>query len=353
MKVCERNREALSRILFVPRYGSHQTPADLTTTILGQTFDYPVGIAPLGLDGLIWPHAAVAFAEVAALANVPIVLSTFSTTSLERVAAIAGGNAWFQLYPPSNESIEIELLDRIAVSGYQTLVVTVDTPTAHRRAHDIRNGLSVPPRLDTRAVLQILTRPRWALEQWRHRPLAFENLERYVPSGSDLASRGAFLVDIMEGRVDTAWVSRLRDRWRGRLVVKGVMHPADAERYLAVGVDGLVVSNHGGRQLDAAPATADVLPHIRQAVGSACPLIVDGGVRSGLDVARFLALGADLVLCGRAFAWGAAAAGSRGVHHVMGILSEELRIAMAQVGCGALSELHQFLRPSVLPREVQ
>ena len=223
------------------------------------------------------------------------------------------------------------------------MVITVDTPTAIRRPHDVRNGLSVPPRIDARTVYQIMLRPRWAWEQLCHRPLRFENLEQHVPPGVSLAERGQFLSDIMEGHIHRERLERLREHWPNKLIVKGIMHPEDARICAEVGADALVVSNHGGRQLDAAPATAQVLPEIRQAVGEAMPLIADGGIRSGQDIARMLALGADFVLLGRAFAFAVAAAGERGAHHVMGILIAELRIAMSQIGCLRLNDLPGFL----------
>lgn len=342
-----RNREALEKILFTPRYTLVQDGPSLETTFLGQEFAAPFGVAPLGLSGLIWPRSARLLAQAARQHNLPYVLSNFGTDSLEKIAAIGGEHAWFQLYPPQVPEIERSHLERLKSSGYETMIVTVDTPTAHRRAHDIRNGLSVPPRIDVWAVLQMMSRPRWALEQLRYRPLTFENYERYMPAGVSLAERGQFLVDILDGHIHRDHLQALREHWPGKLIVKGIMHPADAELCTEVGADALVVSNHGGRQLDGAPATAQVLPGIRKAVGKGMPIIVDGGVRSGLDIARMLALGADFVLLGRAFAYAVAAAGERGAHHVMGMLMAELRIAMSQIGCLNLTELPNFLTDSV------
>ena len=337
-----RNREALKEVLFTPRYTSKGEP-DYAATFLGQRFDAPFGVAPLGLSGLIWPRSAHILAKAAKQHNVPFILSNFGTASLESIAEIGGGHAWFQLYPPSIPEIENSHLQRLVSSGYETMVVTIDTPTATRRPHDIRNGLSVPPTISFSSLFQMMTRPRWALEQLRYRPLKFENLEHHVPAGLSFADRGQFLSDIMEGRVHRDRLQHLRDHWRGKLIVKGIMHPQDARVCVDVGADALVVSNHGGRQLNGAPGTAEVLPGIRTAVGEATPIIADGGIRSGEDIARMLALGADFVLLGRAFAYAVAAAGERGAHHVMEVLMAELRIAMCQMGCLSLDGLPDFL----------
>ena len=341
-----RNREFLEQVLFTPRYTSVQDDPKLQTTFLGQRFAAPFGVAPLGLSGLIWPRSARMLAQAARQHNLPFTLSNFGTDALEKIAAIGGDHAWFQLYPPGIPEIESSHIERLKTSGYETLLVTVDTPTAHRRSHDIRNGLSVPPRFDIWNVLQMMSRPQWAFEQLRYRPLKFENFEPYIPAGASLAEKGRFLVDILEGHIHRERLQRLRESWPGKLIVKGLMHPEDAKLCAEVGADALVVSNHGGRQLDGAPATAEVLPGIRQAVGEGMPIIADGGVRSGLDIARMLALGADFVLLGRAFAYAVAAAGERGAHHVMEMLMAELRIAMSQMGCVHLAELPDFLTPA-------
>ena len=341
-----RNRETLEQVLFTPRYTSLKDDPKLETTFLGQRFAAPFGVAPLGLSGLIWPRSARMLAQAARQHNLPFTLSNFGTDALEKIAAIGGNHAWFQLYPPCIPDIESSHIERLKDSGYETMIVTVDTPTAHRRSHDIRNGLSVPPRIDIWNVLQMMSRPRWAFEQLRYRPLRFENFERYIPAGASLAEKGRFLVDILEGHIHRERLARLRESWPGKLIVKGLMHPEDAKLCAEVGADALVVSNHGGRQLDGAPATAEVLPGIRQAVGEGMPIIADGGVRSGLDIARMLALGADFVLLGRAFAYAVAAAGEAGAHHVMDLLIAELRIAMSQMGCLDLGELPNFLTHS-------
>ena len=339
----QRNREALQKVLFTPRYGSAKGEPQYQTTFLGQTFAAPFGVAPLGLSGLIWPRSASLLASAAKQHNLPFILSNFGTTSLESIAAIGGNHAWFQLYPPSIKDIEDSHLQRLKSSGYKNMVVTVDTPTATRRPHDIRNGLSVPPRINAHSIFQMMLRPRWSFEQLRYAPLKFENLEHHVPTGVSFAQRGEFLSEIMEGRIHRERLQSLRDEWPGKLIVKGIMHPQDAQISIDIGADALIVSNHGGRQLDGAPGTAEVLPAIRAAVGEGVPIIADSGVRSGEDIARMLALGADFVLLGRAFAYAVAAAGARGAHHVMGMLMAELRIAMAQIGCLKIRDLPEFL----------
>ena len=250
---CQTQPGTLEQVLFTPRYTSVKDDPKLETTFLGQRFAAPFGVAPLGLSGLIWPRSARMLAQAARQHNLPFTLSNFGTDALEKIAAIGGEHAWFQLYPPRIPEIESSHIERLKVSGYETMIVTVDTPTAHRRSHDIRNGLSVPPRIDIWNVLQMMSRPRWAFEQLRYRPLTFENFERYIPAGASLAERGRFLVDILEGHIHRERLERLRESWPGKLIVKGLMHPEDAKLCAEVGADALVVSNHGGASVGWSP----------------------------------------------------------------------------------------------------
>lgn len=336
-----RNRLALDAVKLRPRYITNCKP-DLTCTLLGRNYDLPIGISPMGLTGLIWPGAAELLAATAKSHNIPFALSVFATTRLERIAELAPEHAWFQLYLLDEPAIEQDLIVRAKRAGYQTLIVTIDVPTATRRERDIRNGLSVPPRFDLRTLLQIMQRPRWGLHMFRTRVPEFENVKPYVPGKPRLAELGAFIAKTMEGHASVTRLKHIRDQWSGKVIVKGVLDPADAEACKKMGVDAIVVSNHGGRQLDAAPAAIEVLAEVRRAIGTSMPLLVDGGIMSGLDIARAMACGADFVLLARAFMFGLAALGRRGGDHVVTLLREELRSTMAQLGCQDLADLPTF-----------
>jgi L-lactate dehydrogenase (cytochrome) len=339
-----RNRAALDAITLLPRYLGGAVAPDLSVTLMGRRHDLPFGVAPMGLGGLIRPRAAEIMAAAARRANIPFGLSSFATVSPEEIARIAPEQAWFQHYPTNRPEIERDLIGRAQAAGYRTMIVTVDIPTTTKRDRDIRNGLSVPPRVDLRTLAQILPRPRWALETLRAGLPEFRMLAPYAPRGASLAELGAFLQEIMEGHVTPERLQAIRDAWPGKLVVKGVLDPADAETCRRIGADALVVSNHGGRQLDAAPAAPEVLAEVRAAAGGDMAILADGGMRSGLDVARMLAAGADFVLLGRAFMFGVAALGARGGDHVVATLAEELRATMGQIGCARIADLPRFRR---------
>jgi isopentenyl diphosphate isomerase/L-lactate dehydrogenase-like FMN-dependent dehydrogenase len=340
-----RNRQTLDAVTLRPRYLTPCVP-DLTCSLMGRRYDLPLGISPMGLSGLIWPRSAEFLAATAKRHKIPFVLSTFATTRLEEVIQIAPEHAWFQLSLPNDQAIAVELIARVKRSGYETLVLTIDVPTATRRERDIRNGLSVPPRFTARTALQILQRPQWAVEMLQSGIPEFENLKPFLPPKQDLAGLGNFISRIMEGRVSPEGLKRIRDQWAGKLVVKGVLHPTDAETCRQIGTDAIIVSNHGGRQLDAAPAPIEVLPEVRRAIGTRMPVLVDGGIRSGLDIARAIACGADFVFLARAFMFGVAAIGRQGGDHVVSLLGEELRSTLAQLGCRSPAELPGFVWPA-------
>jgi isopentenyl diphosphate isomerase/L-lactate dehydrogenase-like FMN-dependent dehydrogenase len=337
-----RNRQALDAVRFLPRYLTSCKP-NLACTLLDRTYDLPIGVSPMGLSGMIWPGSAELLAVTAQSHKIPFALSMFATTRLERIAQLAPQYAWFQLNVPNDAAIEEDLIARAQRSGYETLVVTIDVPTATRRERDIRNGLSIPPRFDVRTLLQILQRPAWAIHTLQTGIPEFENLKPYLPGKLNLVELGEFVARIMEGHVSVERLKRIRDRWPGKLVAKGVLDPADAVVCKGIGVDAIVVSNHGGRQLDAAPAAIEVLAEVKRAIGANIPVLVDGGIRSGLDIARALACGADFVLLGRAFMFGVAALGRKGGDHVISVLREELRSTMGQIGCEELTDLPSFV----------
>ena len=339
-----RNRSDLDGVRFLPRYLVDVPAPDLATTILGQKLAGPFGAAPVGLTGLMWPDAPRHIARAAAAATLPVGLSTYGTASIEEVGAIAGALMWFQLYPLKDEAIEQDLLARFAAVGGEVLVVTIDIPGPTRRERDMANGLSVPPRRDWRTYLQCAMRPGWAMATLRAGVPEFRNITRYVPPGADATTALEFLGSIMAAHVGPDRLRRYRDLWKGKLVVKGVLDVRDARVALDCGADGIVVSNHGGRQLDAAPTAPEVLPGIAQAVGGRRAVLADGGARSGLDIARMLAKGAEFVLLGRTMAFSVAAMGAPGPAHALRILMEELRGTLVQLGCADHRELARFVQ---------
>jgi L-lactate dehydrogenase (cytochrome) len=344
-----KNRDALDAVELMPRYLSEADRPNIRCRFLGHDYDAPFGVAPMGLSGLIWPKAEVLLARAAKEQNIPYTLSTVATASLEEIYVVAGDHAWFQLYTPKMPEVLVDLLHRCEVTGYETVIVTVDVPYKTRRAHDIRNGLSVPPRFDLRTLWQMTTHPQWALRMLFSGVPQFKNLARYQDTEGpstlkeSIEKSTKFIEERMGLHITAQRFSEMRRMWPRTLLVKGVLDPAEAKAYVDLGADGVIVSNHGGRQLDAAPSVVDVLPRIRQAVGPDVPLLVDGGVRSGLDIARMLALGADFVLIGRPFLYAVAALDSKGGPHVIDVLKAELQSTMGQLGCSTLSALPSSL----------
>lgn len=345
----QKNRDDLNAVELMPRYLSDGTAPDIRATLFGRAYDAPFGVAPVGLSGLIWPRAERILAAAAKRHNIPYALSTVATASLEDIRAIAGEHAWYQLYTPKQPEVVKHLLGRCEAVGYDTLLLTVDVPYETRREQDIRSGLTVPPTFNAGTVWQMVTHPEWALRMLASGVPEFVNIKPYFEMGNSkniaksIAASTQFVRQGMGGHVLPPRFAMIRDLWKGKLLVKGVMDPEEAKQYLALGADGLVVSNHGGRQLDAAPSTVKVLPGIRAAVGPRVPIIVDSGARNGLDIARMLALGADFVIMGRAFHFAVAALDKQGGDHVMKILKSELRCAMGQIGCATLKDLPGFL----------
>jgi isopentenyl diphosphate isomerase/L-lactate dehydrogenase-like FMN-dependent dehydrogenase len=339
-----KNRTTLDDVELMPRYMSDLEQPDYTCSLLGKTYDAPFGVAPIGLGGLIWANAERILSAAALQHNIPYCLSTVAIITLESAQEISGENTWFQLYTPRDPAVREDLIDRCERAGYETLVVTVDVPFGTRREHDIRNGMSVPPSPNLQTLWQMVTHPNWSLRMAAAGVPKFANLAPYYDAQtlknrrSEITKSTRFIKDRMGVHITKDVIGEIRGQWKGNLLVKGVLDPDESVAYLDAGVDGLIVSNHGGRQLDASPSAVSVLPVIRDRVGPDATVLADGGIRSGLDIARMLALGADFVLLGRPFLFALAAIGSRGGDHVMHILKAELRTTMGQLGCTTLAD---------------
>ncbi len=326
-----RNTEALNAITLWPAILRGNVVPDLTTRLMGRSYPLPLGIAPVGMSGVIWPDAERIIAREAARLGVPMGLSTVAAETPETVGPVVGDQGWFQLYSPGDAPIRRDMLARARDSGFHTLVLTADVPVASRRERQRRSRLTNPMTLHPTIVAQAAMRPAWALGIVRHGIPRLKTLDKYAQVSSNLPAT-AHVGYLLRCAPDWDYVAALREEWGGSLVVKGVLDGRDATRLKAAGVDAVWVSNHGGRQFDAAPASIEALPAIRQAVGDDYPLIWDGGVRSGTDVLRGIARGADFVMLGRAVQYGVAAFGAEGVAHVFHILREGMIADMGQMG---------------------
>ncbi|MBM9594591.1 alpha-hydroxy acid oxidase [Roseitranquillus sediminis] len=324
------NMAALDAVRLRPAILRGTVAPDLSTTIMGRSLSMPVGIAPVGMSGLVWPDAERILARLAAELEVPYGLSTVAAQTPETVGPCAGDQGWFQLYPPGDADIRRDMLARARDAGFHTLVLTADVAVPSRRERQRRSRLTNPMKMTPGIFLQAAMRPRWAVETLRHGKPRLRTLDKYAREDRDMPATG-HVGYLLRCAPDWDYVAALRQEWDGSLVVKGVLDPEDAVRLRTAGVDGVWVSNHGGRQFSAAPASLDVLPDVRAAVPE-MPVIWDGGVRSGTDVLRAIAFGADLVMLGRAVHYGLAAFGAKGARHVFHILREGMIADMGQMG---------------------
>lgn len=311
---------------------------DLGSALFGKQWAMPVGLGPVGLAGLFARRGEVQAARAAAAANIPFSLSTVSGCSLAEVAA-SGHVPWFQLYFVGDRSFVSEMIDRAASAGCGALVLTVDLAVPGSRYRDARAAGS-----GLKRFCQLLARPSWLFDvALCGRPITLGNLEAIVGRRAPLSHFQAWIHRNFDPSVSWSDIDWVRSRWKGPLVIKGILDADDAAKALAHGADGLVISNHGGRQLDGVHSTARVLPAIADCVGSRAPLMVDGGVRSGLDVVRMLALGASFVLLGRAWAYALAGNGGAGVSHVLKLIEAEMRVAMALTGCTRIADIDRTI----------
>jgi len=336
-----RNRAAFERHTLVPRYLRDVGRMDLSVSLFGHRYDSPIGISPTGLAGLWRPDADLMQAAAARQANVPFLLSSSSNASLEEAAELAPDNVWFQMYCTRDDRINADMVRRAAQARVRVLVVTIDVPVNANRERNRRNGFSRPFRMTPGVVLEALGHPAWVLRYLRTGGVPMmRNWQPYAPAGAD-AGKVADLFGTLTPAPMVGWdhVARIRQAWGGPMMIKGLLHPGDAQRAVRMGVDGIVVSNHGGRQLDAAPSPVEMLPAVRQAVGPAATLILDSGVRRGADVVVARCLGADSAIFGRPSLYGVAAAGQAGAERALQIVRSEINMVLTQIGCACYESL--------------
>ncbi len=336
-----RNAASLDAIQIVPRYGVDRESVSTGIELFGRNYAAPLGVAPMGLQGVIWPGAERHLARAAQKARIPYTAGTVGGVELEELAALAPDVIWFQLYrfAANDHAVGKDLVKRAKAAGAHVLVLTLDTPTRAKRPRELRNRLVLPFRPSPRMVVEALMCPAWLTALVTQGRPSFPNLARYIGVNPSKQQIAAFAQNELDGGFTWEEVARYRDLWAGPMVVKGIMHPADAETALSLGVEGVQVSNHGGRQFEAAPAAIDMVPAVVGAVGERATVLFDGGVRSGLDVLRAVAVGAQAALAGRAFLYGVAALGAEGADYVTTLLIEELRVAMRQAGVHGLSNI--------------
>lgn len=335
-----RNREQFDRIALMPQALRDCSAAHSETTIFGRRYAAPFGIAPMGFADLICPGTDRALARAARAANIPYTLSTAATTSIETIATIAQDNLWFQLYPGADEAIAAGLMERALAVGVTTLLVTIDIPVPAKRVRDLTNGLAIPLRPSLRTVVDVVRHPAWLLRAARGERLGMANFVDSRGSMSGLAHAEFVSRQLSCPGLDWARIERIRRAWPHHLVIKGILNPQDARAAERIGADGVVVSNHGGRQLDSAPSSIEVLPEIREACGDRLKLILDSGVRTGDDIARSLASGADFVLLGRPFLFAVAALGlSLGPARIVDMLRADFLNTLIHLGCADPTEL--------------
>ena len=328
------NRSAIEGIRLVPKCLVDVSSRQLKSRLFGEFIDMPVVVAPTGLNGMVWPNGDIALARAAARANVPFVLSTASTATIEEVADKAGGKLWFQLYIV-NRRIADDLVDRALLAGYKTLMLTVDVPVSGKRERDERNGFKVPFRLTPKTMFDVLCHPSWA---WQMACQGTPQLRNIASAqATDVNSQSALLSRQMDASFSWDDLKRLRDRWPHRLLVKGVMNAQDARRSIDCGADGVILSNHGGRQLDGACSPIEVLPDVAATINK--PILIDSGFRRGVDIVKALALGASAVQLGRATLYGLGAHGEDGAFDVLSLIKAEIDRVLALIGCASIHDL--------------
>ena len=334
------NTEAYRRVTFRPRVLRDMSEVDTSSTLLGKPIPFPLVLAPTGFTRIADPAGELAVARAAERAAVPYSLSTLGTRSIEEVAAVSSGRLWFQLYVFKDRGLVGEMIERAAAAGYEALCVTVDAAMLGKRERDVRRGFTLPPKLGLSTIFDGIVHPGWTWNFVTSEPIVFANLAgQAVGDGTEAVSLAEYFSTGLDSGLDWDDIEWLRARWGGPIVIKGIQSVADAVIAADRGIDAIALSNHGGRQLDSAPAPLDLLPEVADAVEGRTEIICDGGVRRGSDLVKALALGATACMAGRAYLYGLGAAGEAGVDHVLDILNSDMRRTMALIGCATVKEL--------------
>jgi L-lactate dehydrogenase (cytochrome) len=334
------NSEAYRRITFRPRVLRDVGQVDISTTLLGKPLTFPLVLAPTGFTRIADPAGELAVARAAARAGIPYSLSTLGTRSIEEVAAVSPGRLWFQVYVWKDRGLVAEMVQRAADSGYEALCLTVDTAVLGKRERDVRRGFTLPPKLGLTTILDGIAHPGWTWQFIRSDPIVFANVSGHaVGDGAEAVSLAEYVSRQFDPGLSWKDVEWLRSRWDGPIVIKGIQTTVDASIAAEEGIEAIALSNHGGRQLDSAPAPLELVPEVADAVGDRVEIICDGGVRRGSDIVKALALGATACMSGRAYLYGLGAAGEAGVDHVLDVLSSDMSRTMALIGCRAIADL--------------
>ena len=339
----KKNTDRIRDIELKPKYLVDYRKPSLKTRLFGQTYDAPFGISPVGLQGLMWPKSPEILAKAAFDHNIPFILSTVTTTSIEKIADLTEGKAWFQLYHPTEDKVTIDILRRANEAQCPVLIILADVPSFGYRPRDIRNGLSMPPKMTLSNIINAVKRPNWLLQTIINGQPSFETLKPYMPKNLNLNQLAKFMDRTFSGRLNDDKIKRIRDMWKGKLVLKGAESLHDVEKACKLGLDGVIISNHGGRQVDVGQATIDSLKTILPVYKNKITLMMDSGIRGGADIARVMATGADFSFMGRTFMYGVSALGKNGGNHTISMLKKQLTQVMEQLSCGEISQLQEKL----------
>ena len=338
-----KNRTDIQKIELMPNYLSDYDKSLMKTELFGHTYDAPFGIAPIGLQGLMWPNSPEILAKAAMEHNIPFILSTVTTSSIETIAEITEGKSWFQLYHPADEKIKKDLLDRAENAGISVLVILADVPTFGFRPRDIKNGLSMPPKINLNNIIEVIKNPEWTLKTLLYGKPAFKTMMPYIPKGLNLQKLGEFMDITFSGRLNEERIASIRSQWKGKLIIKGIVSEQDAEKAIRLGADGLIISNHGGRQLDAGQSSIVPMTNLAKKYKNKIKIMVDSGLQSGPDIARAMASGAEFTFMGRSFMYGVGALGNEGGNHTISLIKKELLQVMEQLGCEKTSDFKNHL----------